>query len=241
MRSKETVLRLQKCSNCTDLRGAAWRVFDVIVAGTGLLIAAPLMAIVTGFILIETGSPILFVQLRLGQFGKAFRMYKFRKFYPNAGKGHCVTLKGDRRMTRLGAVLERTKIDELPQLWNILKGDMSMVGPRPESSDLADCFTGDYAGVLEHAPGLFGPNQFFFRAESALYPADCSPDDFYRDVLFPLKARIDLAYFPNRTMHEDIGWIVRGILALFGWRAFRSRKFETMLSDWLKARGRRAV
>src|SRR5207247_10219766 len=121
------------------------------------------------FILIETGSPILFVQTRLGLFGRAFRMYKFRKFYPDAGKGDGVTLKGDKRMPRLGAVLERTKIDELPQLWNILKGDMTMVGPRPESSDLADCFTGEYAGVLEYTPGLFGPNQFYFRAESALY------------------------------------------------------------------------
>jgi lipopolysaccharide/colanic/teichoic acid biosynthesis glycosyltransferase len=241
MLSKETVLQLQKCSNRRNLRGAVWRVFDVIVAGTSLLIAAPLMAIVTGFILIETGSPILFVQMRLGLFGRPFRMYKFRKFYPAADKGHCVTLKGDRRMTRLGAVLERTKIDELPQLWNILKGDMSIVGPRPESSDLADCFTDDYAGVLEHAPGLFGPNQFYFRAESALYPADCRPEDFYRDVLFPLKARIDLAYFPNRTIHEDIGWIVRGVLALFGWRAFRSTNFETMLSDWLKAHEGRVV
>jgi len=181
------------------------------------VVLAPVMLLITLAIYLTEGRPIFFAQQRLGQGATPFRMYKFRKFRKDCGtKGRPVTLKNDPRMTRLGAVLERSKLDELPQLWNILKGDMSVVGPRPESLDLASCFTAEYMRVLDYKPGIFGPNQFQFRNEGALYAERADPERYYRDVLFPAKARADLAYFPQRTIRSDIGWIVRGVWSVLG-------------------------
>ena len=126
-------------------------------------------------------------------------------------------MEDDPRLTGVGRFLARTKLDELPQLWNVFKGDMSIVGPRPESLDFQDCFDGPYRLVLQHKPGIFGPSQVLFRNERALYSGRPDPEHFYRDVLFPLKAHIDLAYFAHRTFFRDVAWTVWGALAVFGW------------------------
>jgi lipopolysaccharide/colanic/teichoic acid biosynthesis glycosyltransferase len=198
------------------------RAFDVVTALTGLLVFAPAMLVIACAIKVDTPGPVLFSHFRLGSNGRPFRLYKFRKFCTGVIGGGSLTLKHDTRMTRVGRLLEQVKLDELPQLWNVLVGDMSIVGPRPETLDFADCFTGPYAAVLEHKPGLFGPNQVLFRSESSLYPCDQAPHVFYRAVLFPTKARIDLAYFPRRTLVSDIGWVARGALALCGVTAARA-------------------
>lgn len=212
---------------------SAWRIMDPIIASAGLVLLGPIMMLVGLAIWIDSGRPIFFSQVRLGQSGRPFRIHKFRKFHKESGTAGCgVTIKDDGRLTRLGNFLERTKLDELPQLWNILKGDMSAVGPRPESLDFADCFTRSYLRVLEHKPGIFGPNQFYFRDEGSLYPHECDREIFYREVLFPLKADIDLAYFAHRTIAADIGWIICGVLAIFGVRRLPA-KFNAMLAGWL--------
>jgi lipopolysaccharide/colanic/teichoic acid biosynthesis glycosyltransferase len=196
------------------------RIFDVIAAGTGLVFGSPIFLLVALAIWIDDGRPLIFSQERLGQFGRRFRIYKFRKFRKEVGTTGCaLTVEGDQRMTRLGHLLERTKLDELPQLWNILKGDMSVVGPRPESLAFADCFTRAYRRILDHRPGIFGPNQVLFRNEGRIYPANQDPERFYREVLFPLKADKDLAYFAQRTIGSDIGWIIRGLLTVIGLHA----------------------
>ncbi|MDW4549734.1 sugar transferase [Defluviimonas sp. D31] len=193
------------------------RAFDIALATAGLIVLAPLMLLITLAILIETGRPILFAQVRLGKGGKRFRMFKFRKFGPAPATQGCpLTVKGDPRMTRVGRILEATKLDELPQLFNILRGDMAFVGPRPESLDFADCFKGAFLGVLDHRPGIFGPSQVAFRSEAELYPAENDPTVFYRRVLFPTKANLDLQYYPNRTALRDVGWLLRGVLAVLG-------------------------
>jgi lipopolysaccharide/colanic/teichoic acid biosynthesis glycosyltransferase len=212
---------------------SARRILDLIIASTGLVLLGLIMMLVCVAIWIDSGRPIFFSQVRLGQSGRQFRIYKFRKFQKESGKaGSGVTIKDDGRLTRLGRFLGRTKLDELPQLWNILKGDMTAVGPRPESLVFADCFTRAYLGVLEHKPGIFGPNQFYFRDEGSLYPDASDSERFYREVLFPLKASIDLAYFPRRTIPADIGWIIRGVLVVFGLHPFPA-KFNAMLTGWL--------
>jgi lipopolysaccharide/colanic/teichoic acid biosynthesis glycosyltransferase len=198
------------------LRAVGRRCMDVLLAGSALVLFSPFMMVIALSILASSGWPILFSQLRLGFEGKPFVMYKFRKFRRDSQGGCAVTRKNDGRMTRIGRLMERTKFDELPQLWNILKGDMSIVGPRPESLEFADCFRGRYLAVLHHRPGIFGPNQVYFRNEGALYPEGSDPEQFYRKVLFPMKADIDLEYFTNRTAIGDIGWMVRGALAVVG-------------------------
>jgi len=188
------------------------RAIDIVCAGTAMLVLAPVALIVTLAILLEGGRPILFSQLRLGEKARPFRMYKFRKFRPDCDDRGCpLTLDGDGRMTTIGRVLAATKLDELPQLWNVLRGDMSLVGPRPEVPAFADCFRNGLEKIHEHKPGLFGPCQVLFRDESKLYPADVAAVDFYRRVLFPAKAKIDLAYFSRRTLVSDLGWVLRAV------------------------------
>jgi lipopolysaccharide/colanic/teichoic acid biosynthesis glycosyltransferase len=202
-----------------NARVASTRLVDALVAGTGLIVFAPLMAMIAAAVFFEGGRPIIFSQVRLGRGGRPFKLYKFRKFDAVPGRGGALTVKDDPRLTRVGKFLLWTKFDELPQLWNILNDDMAVVGPRPESLDFADCFEDGYHWLLDHKPGIFGPTQVFFRNETALHPnqANGDPERFYRDVLFPLKARIDRAYYPARTPLRDLAWIVRGIGAVFGW------------------------
>ena len=188
------------------------RTVDIILAIVGLVIGAPLMALIAIAIKLDSPGRVFFSQERLGKHGKIFRMHKFRKFpdaWGNQGSG--VTVAGDARMTRLGRLLERSKFDELPQLWNILKGEMSFVGPRPESLHFANLFRGELARVHDFTPGIFGPNQVAYRNESAMYPPERNPEDFYREELFPQKARNDIEYFSRANLLSDLGWIVRGV------------------------------
>jgi lipopolysaccharide/colanic/teichoic acid biosynthesis glycosyltransferase len=217
------------------------RGLDILLAGAALVLFAPLLLLISLIIYIDSGAPVLFSQTRLGQYGSHFRLYKFRKLHaemPSAGAA--VTVRDDIRMTRVGRWLARTKLDELPQLWNILKGEMSVVGPRPESLAFADCFTNTGAAVLEFRPGIFGPNQTFFRNEAFLYRPDADPEQFYRDVLFPLKVRVDLAYFTHRTLPRDLAWIGRGMLAVFGWGRLSDGDTDVVASveDWIQRRRR---
>ncbi len=200
-----------------DVATGVRRLLDIAIAASVLVLIAPALAVIVLLIYLESGRPIFFSQVRLGQGGRHFRLHKFRKFAPDEGSsGPAVTLRGDARMTPVGKVLERTKLDELPQLWNILVGEMSVVGPRPESLSFQDCFGSRYRAVLDHKPGLFGPSQVLFRNEGDLYESGCDPETFYRDVLFPLKARLDLAYFARRSLRSDARWVAKGIIAVFG-------------------------
>ncbi|MCW3474793.1 sugar transferase [Limobrevibacterium gyesilva] len=191
--------------------------FDLVVATGALVLLVPLMILIAVAICADSGWPLFFSQTRLGRGGRPFRLYKFRKFHGSCGtNGQAVTVENDSRLTRVGRVLERAKLDELPQLWNVLKGDMAVVGPRPETPNFADCFDDSCRRVLDYKPGIFGPSQTLFRNEGSLYGGADDPEQYYRDVLFPTKARIDLAYYPSRTMWRDIGWIFRGTFAVFG-------------------------
>jgi lipopolysaccharide/colanic/teichoic acid biosynthesis glycosyltransferase len=197
---------------CLGMQVGLRRVLDILCAGGAVLVLAPVMLVVVLAIWIESGRPILFSHCRLGQHARPFRMYKFRKFRPDCDNHGCpLTVEGDGRLTAVGRVLAAGKLDELPQLWNVLWGDMSLVGPRPESLAFADCFLNGFERIHEHKPGLFGPCQVMFRHESKLYPDGIAAVEFYRKILFPAKAEIDLAYFSRRTLVSDFGWILRGV------------------------------
>jgi lipopolysaccharide/colanic/teichoic acid biosynthesis glycosyltransferase len=208
----------------TDARLAWKRLADVAVGSVTLVVLAPALLLVAMAIWAEDGLPVLFHQKRLGRDGREFTLLKFRKFRNRHTLGDCpLTLKHDPRLTKVGNLLERMKIDELPQFWNVLKGDMSLVGPRPETPYFADCFKGAYRDVLRFKPGIFGPSQAVFRDESTLHHVGSDPEQFYRDVLFPLKARIDLAYFPHANARLDLRWTLRCILAVLGRRFLPGR------------------
>ncbi len=190
---------------------------NALVAAVLILLLLPLLICIALAIHLDDGGPVLFRQHRLARHGKLFTLYKFRKFSSNcSSNGRAVTLRNDDRFTRIGCVLEWTKLDELPQLLNVLKGDMFIVGPRPESLAFAECFQGRYRELLEYRPGLLGPAQTLFRNESALYPEGQDPEEFYRKVLFPIKADIDLSYYRARSWYTDIAWATRCGLAVLG-------------------------
>jgi lipopolysaccharide/colanic/teichoic acid biosynthesis glycosyltransferase len=214
----------------------ASRVVDLLLATLLLLLGWPFLALVALAVKLQDRGPVLFSQDRLGQHGKVFKLYKFRKFGDDAGGGGpMVTVKGDARMTALGRLLERTKLDELPQLFNILKGEMAFVGPRPESLNFRDLFQGPYEEILEHRPGIFGPNQVNFRNESYMYPPNEPPEQFYRRVLFSKKAEADLAYLHRRNVFTDIYWIFRGfwisITGAVDWPAFFKQVLPGLVLD----------
>jgi lipopolysaccharide/colanic/teichoic acid biosynthesis glycosyltransferase len=191
------------------------RTFDILIAAAALIAFAPLMILVAMAVSLDGERNIIFEQKRLGLNGRLFNMYKFRKFRAVSGtSGAPLTVEGDVRLTKVGKILAATKLDELPQLWNVLKGDMALVGPRPESMAFADCFRDGYEEVLRHKPGVVGPSQVVFRNEGQLYPADEDPSVFYRRVLFPAKAQIDMAYFRRRSLGSDFMWMLRTVLAV---------------------------
>jgi len=214
------------------------RIFDFSAALVGLILAAPLMLLIAIIVKLDSPGPVIFSQLRLGKNAKQFKIHKIRKFPANAGSGGSgVTVAGDVRMTRIGRFLERSKLDELPQLWNILKGDMSFVGPRPESLRYADLFAGEFAGVLDYVPGIFGPSQIAFRNESELYPADQNPEVYYRTVLFPEKAKRDSAYFRHSNWLRDLQWMIKGlwvsVIGAIHWRRIIGLHAGVLLLDIL--------
>jgi lipopolysaccharide/colanic/teichoic acid biosynthesis glycosyltransferase len=203
-----TVDHLSARSSARDV--SLRRTIDILCAGVAGFVLLPVFLIVALAIWIESGRPFLYSQLRLGQNGTPFRIYKFRKFRADCDdRGSPLTMEHDDRLTAIGRILAAVKLDELPQLWNILRGDMSIVGPRPETLAFADCFSNGFEKILEHKPGLFGPCQVVFRHESKLYPTGAGVPDFYREVIFPAKAEIDLAYYSRRTAVSDIGWVIR--------------------------------
>ena len=191
------------------------RSFDIAAAIVLLIMALPAFFVIALVMKATSPGPLLFRQKRLGLNGRVFLMNKFRKF-PTAwgNKGPNVTLQNDSRMTKVGHFLERTKLDELPQLWNILIGEMSFVGPRPESLAFSHLFKDGFEQVLNYKPGIFGPNQTEYRNESGMYPEGIDPTLYYEKELFPAKAKNDLRYFKKSTFLGDIKWILHGTIVL---------------------------
>lgn len=195
--------------------GIARRFFDIFVASFAIVLLSPFLIAISLAILFNSGRPILFSQIRLGQNGRPFLMYKFRKFHASCdSSGLPLTLENDPRMMKIGRFLQATKLDELPQLYNVIQGKMSLIGPRPETPVFADCFVGRFKRVLDFKPGILGPSQVLFRNESQIYTSSASPEKLYREYLFPIKANIDLDYYRRRTLIGDITWLARGIFAV---------------------------
>ena len=195
-------------------RDALKRAFDVAASAVLLLLLAPGFAFIGLIIKLDSRGPVFFRQTRVGRGGGSFSMLKFRKMPVDLPKqGPMLTRRSDPRLTRVGRWLERTKFDELPQLVNVLIGDMSMIGPRPEVPRFVDVNDPLWRVVLSVRPGLFGLSQNSGRNESSLYPEDCEDlEGFYREHVLPSKLRTDSAYVRRRGVLYDIGLLVHGIM-----------------------------
>lgn len=186
--------------------------FDRIVAFIGLLFVWPLLFIVAIFIKIKMpGGPVIFRQQRVGQNGKLFTMYKFRSMTVAHG-GSSVSVAGESRITPLGAKLRKYKLDELPELWNVMIGDMSFVGPRPDVPGYADKLQGKDQDILKLKPGITGPASLKYRNEEELLALQDDPKQYNDKVIFPDKVSINLEYLNNWSFWRDIKIIVYTIL-----------------------------
>ena len=184
------------------------RVVDVALASAGLVLAAPAMALIAIAILVDSGRPVMLVQERLGRGCVPFGMHKFRTLRVHAGDR--VTPVGDPRVTRVGAWLRRTRLDELPQLWDVLRGAMALVGPRPEvPANVVAVPQAELARLLLVRPGLTGPTQLAFCAEDELLADVEDPTALYRRVLVPAKVAHELAARGERSAWRDLGVLLR--------------------------------
>lgn len=186
--------------------------FDRFASLVGLLFLWPLLLIIA--ILIKIKMPegsVLFTQERVGQYGKIFTMHKFRSMSVGHS-GSSISVKGEARITPLGAVLRKYKLDELPELWDVLIGNMSFVGPRPDVPGYADKLQGKDKAVLDLKPGITGPASLKYRDEEEILAEQADPQTYNDEVIFPDKVRINLNYLKNQSFFLDIRIIIYTIL-----------------------------
>ena len=186
--------------------------FDKSASLIGLLLLWPVLLVVALLIRVKMpGGPVLFTQQRVGRHGRVFRIYKFRTMTMNHG-GSSVSVKGESRITSLGAHLRQWKLDELPELWNVLRGDMSFVGPRPDVPGYADQLQGDDRRMLELRPGITGPATLKYRKEEELLACVDDPVRYNDEVIFPDKVRLNLYYLDHYSFVKDLQMIVCTVL-----------------------------
>jgi lipopolysaccharide/colanic/teichoic acid biosynthesis glycosyltransferase len=178
------------------------RAFDVLGALLLLFLLAPVIVLIAIGIVLDSRGPILYGCLRVGRYGHTFRMLKFRKMRVHAG-GPPLTLAEDDRFTRFGRLLAKTKLDELPQLWNVVRGEMSLVGPRPEDTAFVSLFRDDYEEIVTVPPGITGLSQLAFAREGQLLAPENVRDD-YVERLLPQKIGIDRLYARKRSLRLNL-------------------------------------
>ena len=187
-------------------------VFDRIVSFIGLLILWPVLIIVAFLVKhYMPGGPVLFVQKRVGKDGRLFKMYKFRSMTVNHN-GSSISVAGESRITPFGAKIRKYKLDELPELWNVLIGDMSFVGPRPDVPGYADALKGEEREVLNLRPGITGPASLKYRNEEEILAATDNPQKYNDEIIFPDKVRINRYYLNHYSFWMDIKMIFATIL-----------------------------
>lgn len=187
-------------------------IFDRVMALVGLVVLSPLLAVVALLIAIKMpGGPVLFRQKRVGQYGELFTMVKFRSMTVAHG-GSSISVAGESRITPLGAKLRKYKLDELPELWNVLIGDMSFVGPRPDVPGYADKLVGEDREILQLKPGITGPASLKYRNEEEILASVEDPIRYNDEVIFPDKVRINREYMEEWSFWGDIQIILKTVL-----------------------------
>lgn len=181
------------------------RLFDIFASAFGLLILSPILVVVAIWIKLDSPGPVFYRQVRVGRYGKDFRIYKFRSMRVGSDKGSLITVGGhDSRITRSGYFIRKTKIDELPQLINVFLGDMSLVGPRPEVRHYVDYWTEEQMHVLDVRPGITDPASIRYRNENELLEKAEDPEKYYIEVIMQDKIAMYLEYVKNSSFLYDL-------------------------------------
>lgn len=190
------------------------RVLDVVAAASGLVALSPLLAGIAIWIRLDSPGPVFYRGPRVGRGGAPFFILKFRTMAQDAAqRGAGITTRGDPRVTRAGAVLRHYKLDELPQLWNVLRGEMSLVGPRPEDPRYVALYTPAQRAVLDVPPGITSAASVTFRHEESLLDGE-DWERTYREVIMPRKLEIELGYLKRRTLGSDLAILARTFLSV---------------------------
>src|SRR4030043_521908 len=192
------------------------RLFDFFFSSIGLLLLQPLFVVIAIMIKVDSPGPIFFRQERVGKNFRRFVIYKFRTMVVDAEeKGLRITSGGDRRGTRVGRMLRKFKIDELPQLLNVLKGDMSFVGPRPEVEEYVKLYERDYREILKRRPGITDASSIIFREEEAVLKNQVDPEEYYKKILLPEKIRLAKEYIGNSSFLYDLKLVLKTLHKIF--------------------------
>lgn len=194
--------------------------FDKLASLFGLLFLSPVLLVVAILIKVKMPGPVLFCQKRVGQYGKLFTVYKFRSMTVKAeasvasrdSDATSIASTEQNRITPLGEKLRRYKLDELPELWNVLKGDMSFVGPRPDVPGYADQLQGEERDILKLKPGITGPASLKYRNEEELLASVDNPARYNDEVIFPDKVKLNLYYLKHYSFIKDIQMIICTVL-----------------------------
>ncbi len=192
------------------------RLFDLLFSSIGLLLLQPLFVATAIMIKVDSTGPIFFRQERIGKNFRRFMIYKFRTMVVNAEKkGLRITSGGDRRVTKVGRMLRKFKIDELPQLFNVLKGDMSLVGPRPEVEEYVTLYEKDYREILKRRPGITDVSSIIFREEEAFLNNQVDPEGYYKKILLPEKIRLAKEYIEKSSFLYDLKLVLNTLHRIF--------------------------
>jgi lipopolysaccharide/colanic/teichoic acid biosynthesis glycosyltransferase len=179
------------------------RLIEAGAALAALIVMTPVMALIAVIVVLDSGFPVLYRQKRIGKGGRPFVIFKFRTMRDDIG-GSAITAAHDRRVTRVGAWLRKLKLDELPQLMNVLRGEMSLIGPRPELPDYVDLESPLWRTVLGAAPGITDLATLAFRNEEEILGGVSNPDAYYRSSILPTKLRLNVRYQESRTLARDV-------------------------------------
>jgi lipopolysaccharide/colanic/teichoic acid biosynthesis glycosyltransferase len=204
----------------------ATQVVDSTLSAVALLVLSPLLGMIAAAIVLESGWPVLFSQVRVGRNAELFRLVKFRTMR-GGRSGPSITASGDSRVTRVGRLLRKSKLDELPQLWNVVRGDMSLVGPRPEVPEFVDRSQPAWNSVLQVRPGITDPASIAYRNEEEILAKASDPIRYYRESVLPAKLALNVEYLEKRSLWQDVKVILRTVqCAFFPW-AFEMKEIRT--------------
>ncbi|HSV74164.1 MAG TPA: sugar transferase [Chthonomonadales bacterium] len=186
------------------------RIVDVVGGLTLLIALLPVLLVIAALVRLSSPGPLLYRQRRVGRDGRLFELVKFRTMHATGG-GPRVTAGDDARVTRVGRALRQWKLDELPQLWNVVRGDMALVGPRPEVPEYVRLYTAEQREVLSVRPGVTGLTQLAFRNEEALLAGRSDVERYYIEHIMPLKLDIDRQYVTSRWLGGDLAILLRTV------------------------------
>lgn len=192
------------------------RLIDIVVSGISLFILAPLFILIAVSIKLSSKGTVFYRQIRVGKGGENFQILKFRSMKSNTESlGSQITISGDSRITPIGKILRKFKLDELPQFWNVFIGNMSLVGPRPELPCYVEEYTDEQRRVLNIRPGITDIASIAYRNEEKMLALSPEPEKFYRSVVLPHKLTLNLQYISRVTFRNDLSLIGKTILAIF--------------------------